>query len=134
MKELEDVLDCFVTNIAESLRDLGDASYEDSDIHERVRGIRVGARHLASLCGELLDDIQQRVYCVEVESTVVQTIKILAKNEDDAVALANDVGERRLRLTLGKEHDYDVYSHAMSLGDESQFDDEADEEYPYDGR
>ena len=134
MKELENFLDDFLNHLADALLDLDGASYDDSNVDERVRGIRVGTRHLASLCGELLDDIQQRVYCIEVESTVTQRIKILAKNEDDAVELANDVGERRLRLTLGKEHDYDVYSHSISIGDESGFDDEADEEYPYDGR
>ena len=48
--------------------------------------------------------------------------------------MAVDVAERRLRLTLGESHDYDVYSSYLNLGDESKFDDEADEEYPYDGR
>ena len=139
MKELENVLDSFVTHVADSLRDLDkalqlEASYKDSDIHERVRGIRVGARHLQSLCGELLDDIQQRVYCVEVESTLTQTIKILAKNEQDAGRMAVDVAESRLRFTFGEQYDYDVYSSYLNLGDESKFDDEADEEYPYDGR
>lgn len=134
MKELPDILDSFLDHLEGALMDLEEASHGDGDVHERVRSIRVGARHLASLCGELLDDIQQRVYCVEVESTVTQTIKILAKNERDAVNMATDVGERRLRVTFGEVYDYDVYTSSLSLGDESQFDDEADEEYPYDGR
>jgi len=134
MKELENVLDSFVSIIADTLRDLDGNENNDEHINERARGIRVGARHLQSLCGELLDDIQQRVYCIEVESTVTQRIKILAKNEVDAESMAIDVAEQRVWNSLGCDWDYDISSSAFSLGDESRLDDEADEEYPYDGR
>jgi len=132
MKELENVLDSFLIHLADTLRDLDEASYRDGDIHERVRGIRVGARHLASLCGELLGDIQQRVYCIQVTTTVDMNIKVLAKNEDDAIEWACQTAEQRVHDTIAR--DYDVYWDSVGevLGHESQADDEAEEEYQYD--
>ena len=131
MKELEDVLDGVINHFADALVNLDEASYDDSDVHERVRGIRVGTRHLASLCRELLDDIQKRVYCIEVESTVTQRVKILAKNENDAECMAIEVAEHRVWNTLGCDWDYDISSSGFSLGDESPQNDEADEEFEY---
>ena len=119
--------------------DLAEFSLDDRDFDNlnpfatrKLNDIATGVHHLKSLTSELLADLEQRVYSIEVESVVSQTIKVLAKNEEDANEMAGSEAERRLRLTFGKEHDYDVYSTCAYLGDESQDDDEADVEYPYD--
>jgi hypothetical protein len=98
----------------------------------RIRSVRTALNDAKSLAEALLEDVARRVYCVEVTSTVEQTIKVLAKTEDDAIHEAAEVAERRIRLTLGKEHDYDVWSEAHSHGDESPQDDDADIEVHYD--
>ncbi len=78
------------------------------------------------------ESIGKRVYCVQVTSNVDMTIKVLAKNEEDALEWACQVADTRIRKTLGREHDCDYYSTGDVVGDESIEDDEADEEYEYD--
>ena len=78
------------------------------------------------------ESIGKRVYCVQVTSNVDMTIKVLAKNEEDALEWACQVADTRIRKTLEKEHDCDYYSTGDVIGDESAEDDEADEEYEYD--
>lgn len=103
----------------------------DWNMNARIRGVRTSLNDAKNIAEEILKDVSQRVYCVEVTSTVEQTIKVLAKCEDDAIREAVETAERRLRLTLGKEHDFDVWSEAHSHGDESPQDDDADIEVFY---
>jgi len=120
----------------ESMATTIDASVRHSDydwnMNARIRAVRTALGDAKSLAEALLEDVAQRVYCVEVTSTVEQTIKVLAKCEDDAIREAVEAAERRLRLTLGKEYDFDVWSEAHSHGDESPQDDDADIEVSYD--
>lgn len=104
----------------------------DWNINTRIRSVRTALSDAKRIADELYQDIAKRVYCVEVTSTVEQTIKVLAKTEDDAVREAAEVAERRIRMTLGKEFDIDLWSEAYSHGDESPQDDEADVEVYYD--
>lgn len=108
------------------------ASEYDWNMNARIRGVRTSLNDAKSIAEEILKDVSKRVYCVEVTSTVEQPIKVLAKCEDDAIREAVEEAERRLRLTLGKEHDFDVWSEAYSHGDESPQDDDADIEVSYD--
>ena len=101
------------------------------NMNARIRGVRTSLNDAKHIAEEILKDVSQRVYCVEVTSTVEQTMKVLARCEDDAIRKAFETAERRLRLTLGKEHDYDVWSEAHSHGDESPQDDDADIEVFY---
>lgn len=125
-----------VVQECESMATTVEASVSDSDydwnMKARIRSVRTALNDAKSLAEALLEDVARRVYCVEVTSTVEQTIKVLAKTEDDAIREAAEVAERRIRLTLGKEHDYDVWSEAHSHGDESPQDDDADIEVHYD--
>ena len=103
----------------------------DAEEVEAIRQIRYEMHNLEIQITNLKDAIDLRVYCIQVTSTIETNIKILAKNEDDAIELACDIAETRIRKTLGREHDIDSYSEGHSLGDESPADDEADEEYDY---
>lgn len=135
MSNLEEAL-LEVVQECESMATTVEASVSDSDydwnMKARIRSVRTALNDAKSLAEALLEDVARRVYCVEVTSTVEQTIKVLAKTEDDAIREAAEVAERRIRLTLGKEHDYDVWSEAHSHGDESPQDDDADIEVHYD--
>ena len=62
---------------------------------------------------------------------MVSVVKVLAKNEDDAVEWATDVADKRVDHCMC-QYDVERYSEGYSLGDESIEDDEAEEEYPYD--
>lgn len=104
----------------------------DWNMNARVRSIRVALNDAKRIADELYQDIAKRVYCVEVTSTVEQTIKVLAKTEEDAVREAAEVAEGRIRMTLGKDFDIELWSEAYSHGDESPQDDEADVEVHYD--
>ena len=125
-----------VVQECESMATTIDASVRHSDydwnMNARIRAVRTALGDAKSLAEALLEDVARRVYCVEVTSTVEQTIKVLAKSEDDAIKEAVEAAERRFRLTLGKEHDYDVWSEAHSHGDESPQDDDPDIEVSYD--
>ena len=69
------------------------------------------------------------LFCAAFRSGVYP---LKAKTEEDAVSEAIDVAERRIRMTLGKEFDIELWSEAYSHGDESPQDDEADVEVHYD--
>ena len=135
MSTLEEAL-LEVVQECESMATTIDASvrYSDYDwnMNARIRAVRTALGDAKSLAEALLEDVARRVYCIEVISSVEQTIKVLAKSEDDAINEAVEAAERRLRLTLGKEHDYDVWSEASCHGDESPQDDDADIEVSYD--
>ena len=108
-----------------------DTSDWDWNLKARMRGIRTLLDDAMRQATELHEDTSQRVFCIEVESVIEQRIKVLAKTEADAIERAAEEAEIRFRLTLGKEHDYDVSSSAISLGDESPLDDDADVEINY---
>ena len=108
-----------------------DTSDWDWNLKARMRGIRTSLDDAMRQATELYEDTSQRVFCIEVESVIEQRIKVLAKTEADAIERAAEEAEIRFRLTLGKEHDYDVSSSAISLGDESPLDDDADVEINY---
>ena len=108
-----------------------DTSDWDWNLKARMRGIRTSLDDAMRQATELYGDTSQRVFCIEVESVIEQRIKVLAKTEADAIERAAEEAEIRFRLTLGKEHDYDVSSSAISLGDESPLDDDADVEINY---
>jgi hypothetical protein len=135
MSNLEEAL-LEVVQECESMATTIEASVSDSDydwnMKARIRSVRTALNDAKSLAEALLEDVARRVYCIEVTSTVEQTIKVLAKTEDDAIREAVEVAERRIRFTLGIEHDYDVWSEAHSHGDESPQDDDADIEVHYD--
>ena len=108
-----------------------DTSDWDWNLKARMRGIRTLLDDAMRQATELHEDTSQRVFCIEVESVIEQRIKVLAKTEADAIERAAEEAEIRFRLTLGKEHDYDVSSSAIRLGDESPLDDDADVEVHY---
>ena len=103
----------------------------DSDAIEDLDQIRYSMNYLEDRISELKEKIGLRVYCVQVTSSVDMTIKVLAKNEDDAIEWATDVADKRIEDKLTSYYDCDYSSEGYSLGDESTVDDEAEEEYPY---
>ena len=109
-----------------------DTSDWDWNLKARMRGIRTSLDDAMRQATELYEDTSQRVFCIEVESVVEQRIKVLAKTEEHAIERAAEEAEIRLRLTLGREHDYDVSSSAISIGDESPQDDDPEVEVNYD--
>ena len=104
----------------------------DTSAADDLRSLRASMCYLEDRIIEFKESIGKRVYCVQVTSNVEMTIKVLAKNEDDALEWACQVADTRIRKTLGREHDCDYYSTGDVLGDESIEDDVADEEYEYD--
>jgi len=103
----------------------------DSDAIESLDQIRYSMSYTEDRIAELKEQINKRVYCVEVTTNVVSIVKVLAKNEDDAIEWATDVADKRIDLCM-TQYDVERYSEGYSLGDESIEDDEAEEEYPYD--
>lgn len=104
----------------------------DTSTADDLRSLRASMCYLEDRIIEFKESIGQRVYCVQVTSNVEMTIKVLAKNEDDALEWACHVADNRIRKTLGREHDCDYDSTGNVVGDESIEDDVADEEYEYD--
>jgi SMC interacting uncharacterized protein involved in chromosome segregation len=104
----------------------------DGDTPEVLRQIRSSLSYVEDRISEVKEHIDQRVYCIQVTTTVDTNIKVLAKNEDDAIEWACKTAEKRIRLTLAREHDVYYDSTGEVLGHESQADDYADEEYEYD--
>ena len=103
----------------------------DSDAIESLDQIRYSMSYTEDRIAELKEQINKRVYCVEVTTNVVSIVKVLAKNEDDAIEWATNVADKRIDLCM-TQYDVERYSEGYSLGDESIEDDEAEEEYPYD--
>lgn len=102
------------------------------DDKEAVQKLRSTLSYAEDRICEIKESLEKRVYCVQVTSNVEMVIKVLAKNEDDAVEWAARCADRRIQETLGDAYDAEVYSECYNLGDESIHDDEAEEEYPYD--
>lgn len=103
----------------------------DSDAIEDLDQIRHSMSYLEDRISELKEKIGLRVYCIQVTSTMDMNIKVLAKNEDDAIEWATDVADKRIGDKLANYFDCDYSSEGYSLGDESTEDDEAEEEYRY---
>lgn len=103
----------------------------DSDAIEDLDHIRHSMSYMEDRISELKGKIGLRVYCVQVTSTIDMNIKVLAKNEDDAIEWATDVADKRIGDKLANYFDCYYSSEGYSLGDESTEDDEAEEEYPY---
>lgn len=97
-----------------------------------MRNIRSSLSYVEDRIEEIKERIEQRVYLIQVTTNVDMNIKVLAKNEDDAIEWACETADKRIRLTLAREHDVYYDSTGEVLGDESQTDDDADEEYQYD--
>lgn len=104
----------------------------DWNMNARIRGVRTSLNDAKSIAEEILKDVSQRVYLIQVTTNVDMNIKVLAKNEDDAIEWACQTADERIRHTLAR--DYDVYydSTGEMLGHESPQDDDAEEEYDYD--
>tara|TARA_R100000329_G_scaffold5773_3_gene7344 strand:- start:693 stop:1118 length:426 start_codon:yes stop_codon:yes gene_type:complete len=105
--------------------------FDENQIYA-VTQLRYAMAELEDHVIRVKESIGKRVYCVQVTSNVDTTIKVLAKNEKDALEWACEVADNRISKTLGKEHDCDYYSTGDVMGDKSLQNDEADEEYEYD--
>ena len=97
----------------------------------RIRSVRTALSDAKRIAEELHQDVAQRVYCIEVSTHVEQTIKVLARNEEDAISLAIETAEGYIQSTLGEKHDINNWSEGYSYGDESPLDDDADVEFDY---
>lgn len=134
INDLEGLFHELVDYRSRLLHHLNDASVTEEmsdDAIEDLRQIRMSLSYTEDRIVELKEQINKRIYCVEVTTNVVSIVKVLAKNEDDAVEWATDVADKRVDLCMC-QYDYERYSEGYSLGDESIEDDEAEEEYPYD--
>ena len=116
------------------------ATLDDSDndsekmdwvMKARIRSVRTALSDAKRIAEELHQDVAQRVYCVEVSTHVEQTIKVLARTEEDAISLAIETAEGYIKSTLGEKHDVNLWSEGYSYGDESPLDDDADVECEY---
>ena len=120
----------------ESMATTIDASMNQGDydwnMKARIRGVRTSLNDAKNIAEEILKDVSQRVYLIQVTTTVDMNIKVLAKNEDDAIEWACTTADKRIRDTLACEHDVYYDSTGEVLGDESPQDDDAEEEYQYD--
>ena len=105
----------------------------DTDAADDLRSLRASMCYLEDRIIEFKESIGKRVYCVQVTSNVEMTIKVLAKNEHDAIEWAERTADLRIEDKLANHFDCDAFnSEGYLLGDESPDDDEADEEYEYD--
>lgn len=135
IRNLEELHDNLVDYRYRILRHLNDADVTeelDDDTIEDLQQIRTSLSYVEDRISEVNSKIAQRVYCIQVTTNVETNIKVLAKNEDDAIEWACETADKRIRLTLAREHDVYYDSTGEVLGHESQSDDEADEEYDYD--
>lgn len=135
IKDLEGLFHELVDYRSRLLHHLNNADVTEELDEETIcdmRNIRSSLSYVEDRIEEIKDRINRRVYCIQVTSNIDMTIKVLAKNEDDALEWACEVADTRIRKTLGREHDCDYYSTGDVIGDESISDDDADEEYEYD--
>ena len=132
LDELYDNLVDYRYRILRHLKDTNVTEELDDDAIENLQQIRTSLSYVEDRISEVKSNIEQRVYCIQVTTTVDTNIKVLAKNEDDAIEWACETADKRIRLTLAREHDVYYDSTGEVLGHESQSDDDADEEYQYD--
>ena len=134
INDLEGLFHELVDYRSRLLHHLNDASVTEEmsdDAIEDLRQIRMSLSYTEDRIMELKESIDKRVYCIEVTTNVVSIVKVLAKNEDDAIEWATDVADKRIDFCMA-QYDVERYSEGYSLGDESTEDDEAEVEYPYD--
>ena len=134
--DLESLFHQLVDYRSRLLHHLNDASVteelNDCEI-EDLRSIRASLSYTEDRIVELKEQINKRVYCVQVSTTIDMTVKVLAKNERDAIEWAERTADLRVEDKLASHFDCDAFSsQGYLLGDESPNYDEADEEYPYD--
>ena len=110
-----------------------DSAKMDWVMNARIRSVRTGLSDAKRIAEELHLEVAQRVYCVEVSTHVEQTIKVLARTEEDAISLALETAEGYIESTLGEKHDVNLWSEGYSYGDESPLDDDADVKFDYSG-
>ena len=108
-----------------------DSAKMDWVMNARIRSVRTGLSDAKRIAEELHLEVAQRVYCIEVSTHVEQTIKVLARTEEDAISLALETAEGYIESTLGKKHDVNLWSEGYSYGDESPLDDDADVKCDY---
>ena len=72
----------------------------DWNMKARIRGVRTSLNDAKNIAEELLKDVSQRVYLIQVTTTMDMNIKVLAKNEDDAIEWACTTADERIRKTL----------------------------------
>jgi hypothetical protein len=135
INDLEGLFHELVDYRSRLLHHLNDANVTEElsdDAIEDLRQIRMSLSYTEDRIMELKDQINKRVYCIQVTTTVDMNIKVLAKNEDDAIDWATQIADKRIDQNL--ESRFDCYYHSVGemLGHESIEDDEAEEEYPYD--
>ena len=112
---------------ADFVRDL------DDDVVTKIKNIRSSISYVEDLITEVRNEIDKRVYCIQVTTTIDMIIKVLAKNEHDAIEWAERTADLRIEDKLANHFDCDAFSsEGYLLGDESPNDDDADEEYEYD--
>ena len=110
-----------------------DSAKMDWVMNARIRSVRTGLSDAKRIAEELHLEVAQRVYCVEVSTNVDQTIKVLARTEEDAISLALETAEGYIESTLGEKHDANLWSEGYSYGDESPLDDDVDVKFDYSG-
>ena len=110
-----------------------DSEKMDWVMNARIRSVRTALSDAKRIAEELHLEVAQRVYCIEVSTHVEQTIKVLARTEEDAISLALETAEGYIESTLGEKHDVNLWSEGYSYGDESPLDDDADVEFDYSG-
>ena len=130
LKEMEDQLTTYSKELYQwKYANEDELTHEASTALGNARQDIINARHRIR---DLVSEFEQRIYLIQVTTTVDTNIKVLAKNEDDAIEWACTTADERIRKTLAREHDVYYDSTGEVLGDESQSDDEPDEEYQYD--
>jgi hypothetical protein len=135
INDLEGLFNELVDYRSRLLHHLNDASVTEQmsgDAIEDLQQIRMSLSYTEDHIIELKEQINKRVYCVEVTTEVEQVIKVLAKNEDDAIREAIETVDNRIEHTLSAKYDIYYHSDACSHGDESPEDDVADIEVHYD--
>lgn len=135
IKNLEELHDNLVDYRFRILRYLNDANVTedlDDETIEDLRQIRSSLSYVEDRIVEVRSKIAQRVYCIQVTTTVDMNIKVLAKNEEDAIEFACETVDHRIDQNLNSRFDCYYDSTGEVLGHESEDDDEAEVEYPYD--
>lgn len=134
-KNLEELHDSLVDYRFRILRYINDADVtkelDDSTI-EDLQQIRASLSYVEDRISEVKERIGQRVYLVQVTTTLDMNIKVLAKNEEDAIDFACQTADHRIEYNLACNVDCYYDSVGEVLGDESEDDDVPEVEYPYD--
>lgn len=135
INDLEGLFNELVDYRSRLLHHLNDASVTEQmsgDAIEDLQQIRMSLSYTEDRIIELKEQINKRVYCIAVTTEVTQEVKVLAKNEDDAIQEAIEAVNNSIENTLSANYDIEYHSDAFSHGNESPEDDVADIEVHYD--